>query len=276
MSIQYLRLLLINFLIFITIIESNCQNNYKPLLDTLIAQQNYSSALLLAKRMLYFSKDSTENNELIITISKILISSNQPVEAYQNLAFIINNPVSNANVFSEALIYSAISFIQLEEYNTALYFLETRIFEDVWRNTRNILAAYCYLMIGDNVSSKLQLSYMGIDDTELLFSNKSIKKLKKLKFINNTISLIIPGYSYFSNNRFGYGITALALHSGLFYWTLTTALVAPIDATFFILPLTLRYYAGTQTRSNTIYEKKLKLLRNKIFTDFVKKNKTIL
>lgn len=256
-------------------VKGFCSTNYATMIDSLIKNQNYSAALQITDRLLYFTQDSSRN-ALIITKSKLLIITNQPYESYQTLSEIINNPNNNRKIISESLIYCAISFIKLEEYHTALFFIETMIFDESWKNTRNLLAAYCYFMIGDAKSTQEQLSYLGINELVVLTNNLKIKQLKRKKSIHTAISFLIPGYAYIINQKYGYGLSALALNGLLFYWVGSTAVLSPLESMLFVLPISMRYYFGTQSRALNIYDKKIKELKNEQFMLFCKQNSSYL
>lgn len=258
--------------IFISSFSCYASSDYKILLDSLIKNQNYSEALHLADRLLYFTTDSSRN-ELIITKSKLLIIANQPYDSYVLLSEIINNINSNPKIISESLIYIAFAFIKMGDYNSALYFIETSVFEESWKNTRNLLAAYCYFMIGDSKTSKEQFNYIGIDKTDKLFYDKKIKKLTIKKNINTAISFIIPGYVYLLKKKYGYGISALGLNAGLMVWFGTVSAISPLDAFIFVMPITMRYYFGTQSRIQDIYKLEIVKLKNEQFKKFYQENK---
>ena len=254
--------------------QNNAFTNYQPLVDSLIKIQHYQEALELTDRLLFFS-DQESKNELILLKSKIQIKLELPLEAYGTLDEIISNPTTDHKTFSQSIIYSAIAFIQKEEYQTALYFLETRPLEENWKNIRNILAAYCYYMENDRKNSKIQLGYSGIDKTEELFYNKKLRKLETKRNVNLAISYIFPGYVYLIKKNVGHAVSAVSVNSLLLYWTVTTAIFSPIDALLFTMPLSMRYYFGTQVRSEKIFDSEINDLKRKHFYQFYQKYKVI-
>lgn len=185
------HLLTFNLLILFFSSKAENINFYFPLLDSLMLKKQWKAANELCSRMNAFADDSIQK-DILIKQGMILLEMDMPYEGYECFKKVFENKYSNPQLRSKAVIYSALSFIQMEEYTTALYFIEIYPTQEVHKKIRNILSGYCYYMLKDYEAAKENFYNAGIDNYQQLL-DKRLYKLKRLKLLSIISSSLLPG-----------------------------------------------------------------------------------
>ena len=266
-------LLITSILIFYFYKPVSAINDYQyaQLLDTLIYKQEYNSALDLVDRMIFFNNPDS-NTSLIIKKAYLNLCTGSFSQVYPILYPLLKS-ADTSRSRSISLMLTGLSFVGMEDYYTALFFLEQSGIHNVHKTARNLICGYCYLMVNNTKEAKKFFEYSGIDD----FNGKYIYPIKKLKFERTLLlisSIIIPGSGQLIKGEIVNGISGIALNAFLVHSIISIGTNSIAEGIIFALPLFLRYYYGTISRVDKVSKNNIKeynyFIINSILKDLYK------
>lgn len=232
---------------------------YHQLLDTLISKKQWQQAQQLAQRMLVFADDSMKK-EIYWKQGSILMEQDMAYEAYEIYRKIYELPLSSDIEKSKTLIYSALCFVQMEEYGTALHFLTAYPIDNTYLKTKFLISGYCQYNLKEYELAKENFWNAGFDNYEILFK-KDLKELETLKVISTISSVILPGSGQMMLGKPLKGASALTINVALGMLAIRVASVSFLDAILFTTPLFMRYYIGNIARTSHFADEKIKKLK---------------
>lgn len=240
--------------------------------NTLFEKKEYSNAVEVYKRVLFFDQNGEYGREIYKNIADCLYNTEKFEDAanYYELAFFSE---SSDSVKNEINFLKASCYLILRQYDYAqieLLNLTDSLYSGQSRK-RDYYEGMVYFAKDEFAASEKSFKSQVSDTTiihKLFRKNDRISRIspKKAKIL----SMIIPGLGQFYVGDIKNGLNSMILTGGLFYLGIRAGLNNSFwEAGISTLPWFQRYYTGGFTKAEKIAQTKIKERRYKVYNQLL-------